>query len=283
MKQKTALLIGATTGIGAETAKRLAEAGYRVILVGRNEAAGQQLATQLAGTFIRADMALLSETRRVAEAARQQTDALALIVHTADVLAMQRQETDEGLERSSALNYFSRFLLNSLLLDRLQREASPRIVHVAAANIPLTLTDANFPPPATVSSFTGHNIGQAANDLYGLTFAQRYPGIRINILNPGIVDTDIRRRGEGGRLMRLLVPIMETLMRPMTQTPAEYARLVAAIATGQHAAANQAVLIDRKGNALKPRPDRLNPAAQQFVWQQSERLVQQTLTDSPTV
>lgn len=120
-------------------------------------------------------MSLLSETRRAAEEVRALTGALDAIVHTADVLAIKREETTEGFERSLATNYLSRFLLNSLLHDRLRNGQASRIVHVAAANIPLTITEANFPQPQSANSFMGHNIGQAANDYYGMAFGKRYP------------------------------------------------------------------------------------------------------------
>ena len=274
MKQKTALLVGATAGIGKETAHLLAQAGYQTIIVGRNQVAGETVAAELGGQFIQADMSLMSQTRRVADAVRAQVQTLDVVVHTADVLAIKREETAEGFEKSLATNYLSRFLLNSLLHDLLRNGQQPRIVHVAAANMPLTLTEANFPLPATASSFRGHNVGQAANDYYGLAFAERYraEGIRVNILNPGIVDTDIRRRGNGGPLLHGLMAVMEVLMRPVTQTPADYARLVAAIATGEHQVANQSVLVDRKGKAMKPRADRLDRGKQQYVWTQSEQL-----------
>ena len=274
MKQKVALLVGATAGIGKETARLLAQVGYQVIIVDRNQVAGEALAAELSGQFIQADMSLMSETHRVADAARAQVDALEVIVHTADVLAIKREETAEGFERSLATNYLSRFLLNGLLHNLLRNGQQPRIVHVAAANMPLTLTKANFPLPATASSFTGHNVGQAANDYYGLAFAGRYrdEGIHVNILNPGIVDTDIRRRGNGGPFLRGLMAVMELLMRPVTQTPADYARLVAAIATGKHPVADQSVLADRKGKPIMPRADRLDRDRQQYVWTQSEQL-----------
>lgn len=274
MRQKTALLVGATAGIGKETAGLLAQAGYQVIVVGRNQVAGETVAANLRGQFIQADMSLMSETRRVADVVKAQVKTLDTIVHTADALVIKREETAEGFEKSLATNYLSRFLLNGLLHDLLRNGQQPRIVHVAAANMPLTLTEANFPLPATASSFMGHNVGQAANDYYGLAFAERYrdEGIRINILNPGIVDTDIRRRGNGGPLLRGLMTVMEMLMRPVTQTPASYARLVAAIATGEHPVADQSVLVDRKGKAMKPRADRLDQGKQQYVWTQSEQL-----------
>ena len=62
------LLVGATAGIGKETVRLLAQAGYLVIIVGRNQGAGAPLAAELGGLFIRADLSLMSETRRVADA-----------------------------------------------------------------------------------------------------------------------------------------------------------------------------------------------------------------------
>ncbi len=273
---KNALLVGATAGIGKETARLLANDGYHVILVGRNQAAGEQLAREFGGTFIQVDVSLLSEVRRVAERIKAQVASLDLIIHTADVLRIKRLETAEGLEVSIATNYYGRFLLNYLLLDEAPGYQPTRIVHVAAAGIPPGKNfREKFPIAADASSFTGHNVGQVANDFYGLTLAghRRNRGTRVNILNPGIVDTDIRRRAEGGPILRGLMGVMEWLMGPFTQTPSEYARLVAAIATGKHPVADQSVLINRKGKAVKPSAPLVDTELQRYVWEQTERVV----------
>lgn len=276
MKQiKNALLIGATQGIGRETARLLAKQGYSVHLVGRNQALGNALARELNGHFIRADVSLLSDVRRVAEVMKTRVSALDLLIHSADVLLTKRETTAEGQERSIATNYLSRFLLNDLLLDLLRQAKQARIIHVAAAGLSTRLTAENFPPRSTASSFTSHNLGQAANDFYGLTFGEHYgsSGIRINVLNPGMVDTGIRRQGKGSPLLRGIVWLLETLMRPLMTSPQTYANLVTAIALGQLPMADQSVLLDRGGKPIAPPKDRLDRTLRQYVWQQTQRLV----------
>jgi NAD(P)-dependent dehydrogenase (short-subunit alcohol dehydrogenase family) len=273
MKKKTALLIGATAGIGRETARLLAQEGYEVILVGRNQVAGETLATELNGHFIRADVSLLNETRRVAEQVRVLTDTLDLIIHSADLLRIKRQETAEGLEVSIATNFYSRFLLNHLLLTDQPAYRPERIIHIAAAGFPPGKNfKAKFPIAADASSFTSHNIGQVANDFYGLALADklRQQGTKVNILNPGMVDTDIRRRGDFPKWLKALEPVFDLLLKPLVTRPDEYARVVLAIATGRNA--NQSVLINRKGKSIKPAAPLLDKELQDYVWTQTEQI-----------
>lgn len=275
MKTKHALLIGATAGIGRETARLLAKEGYHVSIVGRNQVAGDELAQALNGTFIRADVSLLSEVRRVAEVVRTQVPSLDLIIHSADVLITKRVETAEGLELAIATNYYSRFLLNHLLLNEAPFYQPVRIIHIAAAGFPPGNIRAKFPLSANASSFTGHGVGQIANDFYGLALADklRAKGMLVNILNPGMVDTDIRRNGQFPKWFAVLSPVLDLLLKPLVKTPEAYAQVVLNIARGQNADANQSVLINSKGKAIQPSGKLLDKDAQQYLWEQTEGIV----------
>ncbi|RIV24948.1 SDR family NAD(P)-dependent oxidoreductase [Fibrisoma montanum] len=284
MKQ-VAVLIGATAGIGKETARLLAREGYRVLLVGRNQTAGQALATELQGSFIQADVSLMSDVRRVADQVGQLTDTLDLIIHTADVLTTKRHETAEGFEVSIATNYYGRFLLNHLLLNEAPVYRPARIIHVAAAGFPAGKTfRAKFPVAATASGFTAHNIGQIANDFYGLALAAKLQpsGTKVNILNPGLVDTDIRRRGDFPGWFKAVEPVFDWLLRPWITKPHDYAQVVVDIATGRNAEADQSVLINRKGKSIQPSTALLDNELRNYVWEQTAQLTGLTTTSMLT-
>ena len=273
---KLALLVGASDGIGRQTAIDLHQLGYKIIAVGRSETKLNTLKQLTGCDTISVDISLMKEVTRLADIVKSVYSKIDIIVYTADVLLTKRINTAEGNELAFATNYLSRYLLNSLLIHHLNPGA--RIIHVSVAGFPATMKKENFPVSDNASSMTGHNLGQLSNDFYGVTFAHKYPAIKINILNPGIVKTNIFEKMEGGILLKIGVGIVKLLMLPRTTTIEKYTKLVVKIATGQHPAANEFVLIDHKGKGLVPKKDRLDKDLQEYVWDRTAALLQKHKT-----
>ena len=117
MKGKVALIVGGTSGIGRACALQLAQRGYNIMIVGRNQEAGDSVVATVEragvrGRFIRGDVSLMQEVRRIAAEIGQQTAAIHLLIHCTDVILNKRIETAEGVELSFATNFLSRFLIN---------------------------------------------------------------------------------------------------------------------------------------------------------------------------
>ncbi len=271
MTRKTALVVGGTRGIGKETARGLAEKGAVVVIVGRTREAGEATARGLgAGVeFVAADVSLMSEVRRVVEVFRRRHNRLDVLVQSADVLRTKRLETAEGLEVSFATNYLSRFLFVGLLLDLLKESAPARIVHVAAAGLPGKLDLGNVPPGPKTSSFAGHNLGQRANDVYGVELASRLAetGVSVSVVNPGMVDTDLRRNMQTGLAGRLMVRSMEAVFRSRITTPEGYSREVLRLATSPDIADIGGVLFNRKGESIRVRPAVGDTETRRRLWE----------------
>jgi len=284
---KAALITGGTRGIGRATAEALAARGAAVVIVRRNRQAGEtagQAVRANGGTaeFIAADLSLMDDVRRVVETFRRAHSRLDILVHSADVLLSKRQTTAEGLEVSFATNYLSRFLLNNLLQDLLVASAPARVIHVAAAGFPGALKLDYLPPPPELSSFAGHNLGQRANDVFGVEWAARLvgTGVTINIMNPGMVDTEIRRRAPSGKL---LMRAAEWLMKPVTKTPAQFAQRVVDLATAPEYAGISGQLWGANGKRLPIRPAISDPHTRKQLWTISERLTGLTAGLRPEV
>jgi len=139
---KTALITGATDGVGRVVAKRLAADGWRVLAHGRSVQRGQSLVREIevAGgkaTFLRADLAALAEVRRLADTVKKETDSLPLLINNAGVGSVGetrgRQESADGHELRFAVNYLAGFLLTRLLLPLVKASAPARIVNVSSA------------------------------------------------------------------------------------------------------------------------------------------------------
>jgi NAD(P)-dependent dehydrogenase (short-subunit alcohol dehydrogenase family) len=137
---KTALVTGSTDGVGRVVAERLGEMGARVLVHGRDRARGEAVVADIrAGggnaELLIADLAALAEVRRLAEAVRNTTDQLDILINNAGIgsAGAARQTSADGHELRFAVNYLAGFLLTYLLLPLLKQSAPARIVNVASA------------------------------------------------------------------------------------------------------------------------------------------------------
>src|SRR5262245_55707863 len=137
---RTALVTGATDGVGRVVARALAEQDWRVLAHGRDQARGDALVAEITkaggnALFLRADLASLAEVRRLAEHVRASTDRLDLLVNNAGIgtAGSGRQTSADGHELRFAVNYLSHFLLTYLLLPLIKASAPARIVNVSSA------------------------------------------------------------------------------------------------------------------------------------------------------
>lgn len=141
-KGRTALVTGATDGVGRLVARELGRRGMRVLVHGRSRARGEALVREIgqaggAAVFFAADLASLAEVRGLADAVRGTTDRLCLLVNNAGIGTVGavpgRLESADGHELRFAVNYLAGFLLTHLLIDLLKAGAPSRIVNVSSA------------------------------------------------------------------------------------------------------------------------------------------------------
>lgn len=140
--QRTALITGATDGVGRLVALRLGRDGWRVLVHGRDRARGEAVVQGIAeaggsAMFLAADLASLAEVRRLAGKVHETTDHLELLVNNAGIGtgggSSGRQESADGHELRFAVNYLAGLLLTRLLLPLLKAGAPARIVNVSSA------------------------------------------------------------------------------------------------------------------------------------------------------
>ena len=115
---RTVVITGANSGLGFETAKRLAAAGAHVVLACRDLGRGQEAAGRMTGsTEVQLlDTSDLASVRSFPDRAPQRIDVL---INNAGVMAADETRTAEGFELQIATNYLGHFALTALLLPRL--------------------------------------------------------------------------------------------------------------------------------------------------------------------
>jgi NAD(P)-dependent dehydrogenase (short-subunit alcohol dehydrogenase family) len=151
--QQTALVTGATDGMGKALAGELAARGATVLVHGRNEARLETTVGEIRrGTGnervrpYRADFSRLDEVRKLAGEVERDTERLDLLINNAAIRMGRagggRHESADGYELTFAVNFLAPFLLTNLLSALFQRSAPARIVNVASAGqLPVDFDD----------------------------------------------------------------------------------------------------------------------------------------------
>jgi NAD(P)-dependent dehydrogenase (short-subunit alcohol dehydrogenase family) len=236
------VVTGGTDGIGRAIALQLACAGHRVIVVGRDTKRGATVVREMAAVaarpqaseppvFLSADLSSMVATASLADRITALTDRLDALVCCAGAFALRPAWTSEGMERSFALNYLSRFLLINRLLPDLERSPSGRVLLVANAGRyrdTLQLQDLEHGHARRGLRLAGST--QFANDVLAVELAERYRHTRLEVtcVYPGIVRTDLFRHAVGvpPRLAAVLTRVAASVGLPpevAAETPAALA------------------------------------------------------------
>ncbi len=188
---RTALVTGASRGIGAATATALSRAGARVALVARDRRALEALAVELGGDHvpITADLADAEAPARVAMEASDALGGVDILINNAGQAVRQPtvETTADVIDRLLALNVRAPLLLVASLVPIMARRAGGSIVMLSSIS-GLTGT----PNRAAYAASKGA-VGAATRSLA----AELGPlGIRVNAVAPGVVDTDLWTRNK---------------------------------------------------------------------------------------
>ena len=136
---RTAVLTGANTGLGYETAAALAGRGARVVLGVRNLEKGRQAVARIAAATPGAEVELqeldltsLESVRAAAAQLRSGHDRIDLLINNAGVMHTPKSTTKDGFELQFGTNHLGHFAFTGLLLDRLLPVAGSRVVTVSS-------------------------------------------------------------------------------------------------------------------------------------------------------
>jgi NAD(P)-dependent dehydrogenase (short-subunit alcohol dehydrogenase family) len=201
---KHALVTGASGGLGAETARALAERGAGVTLGARDLAKAGQVASEIRKSTgnDRIDVLPLSldAPRSVRDFARQfmaAHDAVHIVVNNAGVMACPLARNAQGYEMQFATNHLGHFLLVCLLAPALRRGAPARVVSVSSRGhrfSPVVFEDIHYERRA-YDKWSAYGQSKTANILFAVELDRRLKdqGVRANALHPGAIVTELGR------------------------------------------------------------------------------------------
>lgn len=131
---RVAIVTGANTGLGFETARALAARGATVVLAVRDVEKGKRAAARIGGdvTVHELDLASLDSVRAAAAGLRAAYQRIDLLINNAGVMYTPKQTTRDGFEMQFGTNHLGHFALTGLLLERLLPVPGSRVVTVSS-------------------------------------------------------------------------------------------------------------------------------------------------------
>jgi NAD(P)-dependent dehydrogenase (short-subunit alcohol dehydrogenase family) len=199
MQGKTVVVTGATSGIGEVAADRLAQKGARIVFVARDKERGQETLKHLRAIAGHdnhaahyADLMRLSEQKRVAKEIADSEPQIDVLINNAGALFNTRQLTEDGLEKTFALNHMSYFTVTNVLLDKLKATPGARIVSTASdAHKGAKLDFNDLQAAKRFSGFSAYGKSKLCNILFTRELSRRLAGtgVSANCLHPGFVGT----------------------------------------------------------------------------------------------
>jgi NAD(P)-dependent dehydrogenase (short-subunit alcohol dehydrogenase family) len=276
MAGKLCVVTGATSGIGLVAAERLAAAGARLILVGRDKARGEAALARIrrhapgAELAIRyADLSLLAEMNRLAAEIAAAEPRIDVLINNAGAMFTSRSVTADGLERTFALNHMAYFVLANRLRAALAAAAPARIVNVASeAHRGNVLDFADLQSARGYRGFRVYGRSKLANILFTRELARRLEGsgITANCLHPGFVASRFGDNNPG--LPRLGIGIAK---RFFALSPEQGAETVVYLAASPDAAGVTGGYFD-KCRVRLPSAEAQDDAAARRLWDESAKL-----------
>lgn len=280
-KPRVAIITGASSGIGKESAKILASSGWRIIGIGRNPERCAQAEHDIREasacgqvTFLKADLSIMSEVCRVAEEIQLATDRIDLLINNAGGMNATLQLTPDGHEATFASNHLAPFLLTQRLIPALQKAAdtsatgATRIINVSSSahesakeidwnNLQLLN---NFHAPGAYCH------AKLANLLFNHTLAKhlKSDGIAVLAVHPGVVRSNFSSHTD--KATQGYLDSLEAI------TPEQAAQALICLATDPACAQHTGGYFDQRQLA-QPSPAAQDDALASQMWQATSTLL----------
>jgi NAD(P)-dependent dehydrogenase (short-subunit alcohol dehydrogenase family) len=280
----TALVTGATSGIGFHTAGALARSGAAVLVTGRTRDTGEQAAAAInresgraAATFLQADHSTIGGNQDLADRIRATVSRLDLLVNNVGGLYSTRWETADGYEATLAMNFLGPYALTAELLPLLRAGAPSRCVNVVSAGFVMWTADAFTDVESRHRFVSGDAYAHSKllNVLAALAWARRLAGdqIAVNAVHPGLSWTRMTQSMTARTVpsLRLAWPLLRLLQR--RGSPAEAGRRVAFVASSPQTAGDTGQYFERRRTPRRLSARELDPLNQDRAWQLGAELV----------
>lgn len=275
LQGKVALVTGANTGIGRETAKQLARMGAHVFLACRSLEKTQPALDEInalgqgKAEFLPLDLGSFAAVHECADLFLKRQLPLHLLINNAG-LAGNKGMTESGFEMTFGVCHMGHFLLTNLLLDKLRQSAPARVVVVSSkmhkGKLDYDLSTVQSPTQSW-NGIKEYKLAKLANVLFAKELAKRLQGTGVTVyaVHPGVVASDV---------WRSLPWPLDAILKHFMLTTEDGAKTSLYCATAEEVATQTGLYYDECAVA-EPAPLALDSNVAAQLWQQSERWIEQ--------
>jgi NAD(P)-dependent dehydrogenase (short-subunit alcohol dehydrogenase family) len=219
---KIALITGANTGIGFETAKGLLAQGFHIIMVcrsaGKGEPAKKKLLFLYPGSkidFYRCDLANFDHVRKTIDLILNKFDHLDVLINNAGYVPEKVEITGEGHEKTFQTCHLGHFMLTIGLLELLKKSTEGRIINVSSMAYSMGKFQRILNPSKKYNKWQVYGDAKLANILFTIGLAKQleHSGIEAYSLHPGVVKSGFGHNLQGfwRSLISFATPFMISL------------------------------------------------------------------------
>lgn len=234
MDGRVAIVTGANSGLGFETARALVRRGAHVVLACRDPEKAREAEQAIARHAARAhdavsvlplDLSSLASIRAFAESFRMRFPTLDLLIHNAGVMATPERRTIDGFEMQLGTNHLGHFALAGLLLERLLSTPGARIVTVSSSAHRLGRIDFDdLQSQRRYGPWRAYGQSKLANLLYTFEFQRRLARRGAEAIavaaHPGYAATRLQERGPRERNAAVMTRLVAIGNRLLAQSAA---------------------------------------------------------------
>jgi NAD(P)-dependent dehydrogenase (short-subunit alcohol dehydrogenase family) len=277
---RVAIVTGANTGLGFETARALAARGAHVVLAVRNVEKGRQAAARIDGhvDVQVLDLTSLASIRSAAAELRAAHPRIDLLINNAGVMHTPRETTVDGFELQFATNHLGHFALTGLLLDRLLPVPSSRVVTVSSTGhrIRAAIHFDDLQWERSYSRVGAYGQAKLANLMFTYELNRRLAARGTTsavAAHPGVSDTDLMRNAPAAVRVpvNLLAPLL--LQKPaMGALPTLRAATDPAVRGGEYYGPGNRGETRGYPRRVESSPESHEEAVQRRLWAVSEEL-----------
>ncbi|MFI9008006.1 SDR family NAD(P)-dependent oxidoreductase [Actinosynnema sp. NPDC053489] len=277
---RVAVITGANTGLGFETARRLAERGAQVVLAVRDTGKGELAAARIEGdvSVRELDLTSLESVRAAAAGLRATHPRIDLLINNAGVMHTPKQTTRDGFELQFGTNHLGHFALTGLLLDLMLPVPGSRVVTVSSTGhrIRAAIHFDDLQWERSYSRTAAYGQSKLANLMFTYELQRRLAahGTTAAVAaHPGVANTELARNTPpvARRLITWLAPVI-TQPAVAGALPTLRAATDPSVLGGQYYGPDG--LAEWRGNPrlVTSSPDSYDLTAQQRLWAVSEDL-----------
>jgi NAD(P)-dependent dehydrogenase (short-subunit alcohol dehydrogenase family) len=273
MRGHTVVLTGASSGIGAAAARRFAELGATVAVVGRSPLKTAAVAQEIGAESHLADFSRLGDVRRLAAELLERYPRIDVLANNAGGFFASRKESADGHEMSFQVNYLAPFLLTNLLLDRLaQAPHGARVVNTASMDYRkgrLDLDDLDW-ARRRYRWRVVYSTAKLATVIFTRELSRRChgTGVAASAFHPGVVASDI---GRDSAIMRVFMGSWPA--RALMATPSQATEPLLHLATIPDPAAVDGEYFHRLTREEPRNEQATDPGLARRLWERSTQMV----------